>query len=54
MTASEKTAKGMIQTFGVRNRTDSPSTVRMSVTKVADMIRLPTSERFKPVSTSTA
>ena len=29
-------------------------TVPMSVTKVADMIRLPISSRFSPVSTSTA
>ena len=29
-------------------------TVAMSVTNVADMIRLPTSSRLRPVSTSTA
>jgi hypothetical protein len=33
---------------------DSPRTVRMSVTKVAAMIRLPVTERLRPVSTSTA
>jgi hypothetical protein len=36
------------------NRTESPSTVRMSVTKVAAMIRLPVTDRLRPVSTSTA
>ena len=36
------------------NRIDSPITVRMSVTNVADMIRLPITERLRPVSTSTA
>ena len=54
MTASETTTKGMIHTFGVMTSTDSPGTVRMSVTNVADMIRSPTIDRFRPVSTSTA
>ena len=36
------------------NKTVRPATVAMSVTKVADISRLPTSSRFRPVSTSTA
>ena len=44
----------MIQRFGVMKRTDSPSTVRMSVTNVADMMRLPITDWLSPLSTSTA
>ena len=54
MSASETTTNGTIQSVGLTNSTVSPATVAMSVTKVADINRLPTSARFKPVSTSTA
>ena len=49
-----RATNGTIQIVGLTNRIVSPATVAMSVTKVADIIRLPTSSRFRPVSTSTA
>jgi len=54
MSAMETSANGTIHTVGLRKRTVRPVTVAMSVTKVADISRLPTSSRFNLVSTSTA
>jgi hypothetical protein len=45
---------GRIQMFGLMNRIDSAATVPKSVTKVADVSRLPTSSWLSPVSTRTA
>ena len=52
--AAETSTNGAIQNVGFANSTVSPVTVAMSVTKVADMSRFPTSSRLSPVSTSTA
>ena len=54
MNATETATNGITQMFGVMNSTERPITVRMSVTNVADMMRLPITERLRPVSTSTA
>ena len=43
--STETPANGTIQMFGVMKSTDSPITVRMSVTKVAAMMRLPIIDR---------
>jgi hypothetical protein len=45
---------GMIQSVGLMNRIVNAVTVARSVTKVADMIRLPMIAWLRPVSTSTA
>jgi len=45
---------GTIQSVGLMKSAVRPATVAMSVTKVADISRLPTSSRLRPVSTSTA
>jgi hypothetical protein len=44
----------MNQRLGVMNRIESAAAVPKSVTKVADMIRLPITVWLRPVSTSTA
>ena len=54
MSVTDASTNGTIQIVGVMNRSVSPVTVAMSVTKVADISRLPTSSRLSPVSTSTA
>ena len=54
ISATETTANGTIQIVGVMNSRVSPVTVAMSVTKVADISRLPTSSLLSPVSTRTA
>jgi hypothetical protein len=54
MSTSETATKGTIQIVGLMKSRVRPATVPMSVTNVAAINRLPTSSRFKPVSTSTA
>ncbi len=50
----DASTNGTIQIVGLMKRIVRPVTVAMSVTKVADMSRLPISSRLSPVSTSTA
>ena len=54
ISAAEAATNGTIQIVGLMKRIVSPATVAMSVTNVADISRLPTSSRERPVSTSTA
>ena len=54
ISATETTANGTIQIVGLMNSTVRPVTVAMSVTKVADISRFPTSSPLNPVSTRTA
>jgi hypothetical protein len=52
--AIDASTNGTIQMFGVMKRIESAAAVPKSVTNVADIKRLPTSARLRPVSTRTA